>query len=78
MSVFYQQMLQYLSKLNKTRLGGPQKMPSKLCNVSKIQLKAYSYFKKHCRKKSKKSSSQDHKVMWFVSNPSFAGKQSLH
>ena len=26
---------------NKKRLGGPQKMPSKLCNVGKIQLKTY-------------------------------------
>ena len=32
--------------------------------------------KKRCREKSKKSSSQDCKVMWVVSNPSFAGKQS--
>ena len=44
MSVFfYQQILQYLSKnLIKKRLGGPQKMPSKvckLCNVSNLQLK---------------------------------------
>ena len=44
MSVFYQQILQYLSNVIKKRLGGPQKMPSKLCklcNVSKIQLKTY-------------------------------------
>ena len=45
---------------------------------SNHHLLLYSYFKKRCREKSKKSSRQDRKVMGAVSNPSFAGKQSLH
>ena len=45
---------------------------------SNHHLLLYSYFKKRCREKSKKSSRQDRKVMGVVSNPSFAGKQSLH
>ena len=35
-SIFYQQILQYLSKLNQKVIRWPQKMASKLCNVSKI------------------------------------------
>ena len=42
-----------------------------------IEMGVYSHFKKGCGKKSIKSSSQDRKVMWIVSNSSFDGKQSL-
>ena len=40
MSVFYQQILQYLSKLNQKAIRWPSKL-CKLCNVGKIQLKTY-------------------------------------
>ena len=42
MSVFYQQILQYLSKLNQKAIRWPSKNAFKInCNVGRIQLKTY-------------------------------------
>ena len=64
----------------------PRKRPERLKLVSRMALKKcnpnfrleYSISKSVVGRKAKKPSSQDRKVSWVVSNPSFAGKQSLH
>ena len=77
--VALQAILEALLFTSKQRLHGVSfQFVSRPSLVWHARPQLYSYFKKRCRKKSKKSSSQDLKVMWVVPNPSFAGKQSLH